>query len=367
MNAAMPEEMKRALRRPPKHGIATVDSSCNLCGSYRCTVLTTGQEHEYPNTTDDVFRIVTCIECGLIYLDPRPDFREMPTIYPPNYFAYTQDILRRDNNSQSQLAQIQKREEQDKIHRLMELAGVSGKDKLKVLDVGCADGNLLTQIKSIYGNKVETYGVDFNIEAMVLTSAAGHLTYKHRFEDAQIPDNQFDLVIASQIIQRVSDPVWFTTKALKVLKPGGVFWIETPNIGSKDAQWFKNGTWGGYHFPRNWYFFNLQTIRRLAENVGFEIASIDFVPNATIWFWTLHSLLLRRDEKLRPLADFLFPPVDFQKGTVANLVKTKLFEAIDMVIKRLTGQTSNMIIVLKKSPEIKSNTVFETIGSNVFE
>lgn len=367
MSVTMPDEMKKAMMRPPKQGIAVVDSSCNLCGSYRCTVLTTGKEHEYPNTTDDVFRIVTCIECGLIYLDPRPDFREMPTIYPPNYYAYTQDILRRQNDNQSALARLQQKNEIEKIHHLMNLAGVQEKAKLKVLDVGCADGHFLTQIKSLYGDKVETFGVDFNIEAMVLTAAAGHLTYKHRFEDAQILDNQFDLVYASQVIQRVSDPVWFTAKALKVLKPGGVFWIETPNIGSIDAQWFKNGIWGGYHFPRNWYFFNLQTIRKLAEDSGFEISSISFEADAKIWFWTLHSLLMSRGEHLRALADRLFPPVYFQKGTFANLVKTSMFKAVDLLIKKFTGQTSNMIIVLKKSPETSSNTVFQSTGSNIFE
>jgi hypothetical protein len=58
--------------------------------------------------------------------------------------------------------------------------------------------------------------------------------------------------------------------------------------------------------------------------------------------------MVTRDEKLRPLADLLFPPVDFQKDSFANFLRICLFSVVDVLIKRFTGQTSNMIVVFRK-------------------
>ena len=71
-----------------KSNISKVSVVCNNCGSSELTRVTEGAEHEYENTTDDVFRIVCCSNCGLFYLNPRPAVSELRTIYPENYYAY---------------------------------------------------------------------------------------------------------------------------------------------------------------------------------------------------------------------------------------------------------------------------------------
>jgi hypothetical protein len=58
--------------------------------------------------------------------------------------------------------------------------------------------------------------------------------------------------------------------------------------------------------------------------------------------------MVAKSEKARPLADFLFPPVDFQKDSIANFLRICLFSVVDVLIKRKTGQTSNMIVVFRK-------------------
>lgn len=341
-------KQKDAAKRPAKHKIATVDSGCNLCGSFRRVLVTKGKEHEYTNTTDDLFNVVSCTGCNLVYLDPRPDFRELGTIYPPNYYSYNQDILRRKANPNSVLSKLRYKGFRAKIEKSLNLAGISEKGSIKVLDIGCGDGHLLNLYREGHGDKVETHGVDFSLEAVVLASAAGHVTFKGRFEDADIPEGQYDLVVASHVIEHVSDPVYFAEKVFKVLKPGGVFWFETPNIGSIDAKWFKDGHWGGYHFPRHWFFFAPETIKMLAEKTRFTQESIDYVPNAIFWYWTFHSLIVSRKESLRSLADILFPPIDFQKDSIANFVRICFFSVVDLLIKKFTGQTSNMIVVFRK-------------------
>jgi hypothetical protein len=51
---------------------------------------------------------------------------------------------------------------------------------------------------------------------------------------------------------------------------------------------------------------------------------------------------------LKPLADALFPPVDWAKTNLANFIRNGFFAATDLAIKAVTGQTSNMGVVFKK-------------------
>jgi hypothetical protein len=59
-------------------------------------------------------------------------------------------------------------------------------------------------------------------------------------------------------------------------------------------------------------------------------------------------MIVAKDEKLRPIADLLFPPIDFQKDSIANFLRICFFSVVDVLIKRFTGQTSNMIVVFRK-------------------
>ncbi|HEY9788417.1 MAG TPA: class I SAM-dependent methyltransferase [Candidatus Obscuribacterales bacterium] len=337
--------------RKPKANLRKVAASCNLCGSIERAVVTTGREHEYENTTDDLFTVVRCTDCGLVYLDPRPDLSELPTIYPPNYYSYNQDTLRKNANPNSILLKVRYAGFRAKIQKSLSLLQPSTEDKVAILDIGCGDGHLLNLYREAIGDKADTHGVDFNLQAVAMASSQGHKTYSGRFEDVELPDNYFDLVIASHVIEHVPDPKGFTEKVRRVLKAGGIFWFETPNIGSLDAKWFEKEHWGAYHFPRHWYFFSTQTIRQLGERTAFKIELIDYVPNAIFWFWTFHSMIVKAKPEWRKLADALFPPVDFQKDTFANFVRICFFCTVDLAIKMVSGETSNMIVVFRKGEE----------------
>src|ERR1700758_853641 len=68
--------------------IRTVDVPCTNCGAQDDTRICSGREHEYDNTTQELFHVVRCNRCGLVRLNPRPDVSELSTIYPTNYYAY---------------------------------------------------------------------------------------------------------------------------------------------------------------------------------------------------------------------------------------------------------------------------------------
>ena len=293
-----------------KSGISKVWTRCNLCGADDYKLITQGREHEYDNTTDDIFNVVECNKCALVYLNPRPDISELSTIYPLNYYSYNQKALREQANPNSILHKLRYKGFTAKINKSLGMCTFA-QPPFKVLDIGCGDGHTLDLYR--HGQSVETHGVDFNADALALAARNGHKVYAGRFEDVNLPVEYFDLVTASHVIEHVPDPKEFAAKAFSILKPGGILWMETPNIGSIDAHWFKDRYWGAYHFPRHWYFFTKSTIKKLGQSVGFNIEMVDFVPNAIFWYWTFHSMILDQYPESRRVADAILPPVDFQK------------------------------------------------------
>lgn len=334
-----------------KSNISKVSVRCNNCDTDDASLITRGVDHEYDNTTDDEFNVVRCNRCGLMYLNPRPDVSELSTIYPGDYYAYLLEEKNREHeNKNSPLYRIRKSiylSRLTKALRLVRSDGGATDDKvLRVLDVGCGDGRALNWYREVNEFTVETYGVDFDETAVSKVRASGHKAYLGRFEEAEIEENYFDLVVATHVIEHVADPKAFARKALSVLKPGGVFLCETPNTDSLDARLFRNRHWGGYHFPRHWVFYTPSSISKMAQELGFEVERIEYNPAPAFWNWTGHSLL--KTWGFKKAADYLFPPVDYQKNNFKNFVAAAVFTSIDIVFKLFTGSTSNMAVVLRK-------------------
>src|SRR5438477_1300213 len=115
--------------------IAKVQVTCNSCGSAEAEFVTHGVEHEYDNTTSDIFNLVRCKQCSLYYLNPRPDVSELKTIYPDNYYAYNlQKVNVEAENRSSLLYKARKYVYLKKLVKSLELCPRG--TRLKVIDVG---------------------------------------------------------------------------------------------------------------------------------------------------------------------------------------------------------------------------------------
>lgn len=99
----------------------------------------------------------------------------------------------------------------------------------KILDIGCASGYLG---KKLLANGAEVFGVDISSDEInkakkVLTEAK---VVNLNNQNLPYESNIFDIVIASEIIEHLQNPLFVLNECVRVLKNDGIIIITTPNF-----------------------------------------------------------------------------------------------------------------------------------------
>ena len=103
----------------------------------------------------------------------------------------------------------------------------------RILDIGCADGNLSLIAKEVLRAK-EVYGLDVTTECLQEASKKGVRTFKVDVNRDRFPFevDSFDVIIASEILEHCILPENLLREAYRVLKTGGYLILSTPNLAS---------------------------------------------------------------------------------------------------------------------------------------
>lgn len=102
---------------------------------------------------------------------------------------------------------------------------------IKILDVGCGDGVLLSFVKKKLDDySLEFYGIDLSAEAILIAQKQiknGHFV-KSTVYKLPFPENTFDIVISTDVIEHVSRPKKMLKEIKRVAKENGNIIIGTP-------------------------------------------------------------------------------------------------------------------------------------------
>lgn len=196
---------------------------CPLCGSTSLIGFAIDTKRRGPHISR-----VKCTSCKLVFANPMADEDELNLHY--------NDYYEKDHFK----AMDYKKIILDRYHLIKKLQpdGI-GKDarylKLlkshsKFLDVGCGLGLGLA-----YANQLncDLYATEFDEGALNFVKEHFSVkTYKGDLLEAQYPDNFFDFVHISHVIEHVIDPRAYVREMIRILKPGGYLAIGTPDISS---------------------------------------------------------------------------------------------------------------------------------------
>jgi SAM-dependent methyltransferase len=208
-------------------------------------------------------------------------------------------------------AQYQDRPELPRTSKLYALACIPAHGRLAVLDVGCGTGQN-SQAIAAQGHAV--YGIDISATAVEKYRQRG---FDGRVMDVEsgldFPDETFDLVFCSEVIEHLGAPEVLARETFRVLKTGGRLVLSTPN----SAFWLfrvlglLGWTVSELQHPKHLQFFSRRSLRRLLVNVGFSpveefgrnmYALLPPVPRPVGAL--LSSLGWRREERFRTKSHF---------------------------------------------------------------
>ncbi len=309
-----------------------VEQHCAMCGSNEAQVVAEGRDFEY-DTASNRFTFVRCAACGHVYLSPRPNVGDLDVIYPSNYYSFL-------GTTNALVTKAQRWWESGKVELYREWVGDGPRT---LLDVGCGDGRFLSLLRDFGAPEWQMVGLEFDAGAIEKCRQMGFEAHAERVEDfADQPDQRgrFDCVVMLQLIEHVEDPAVVCEQVHRLLKPGGVFVIETPNLAGLDYALFEGRYWGHYHFPRHWNLFSMASLRRMLETRGFEIVVSECLISTSSWIISNQNWL-----KDKGAPDWLCRFVNFQNPLLLGLAVM-----MDVARTKLGLETSNQRVIARALP-----------------
>jgi len=143
---------------------------------------------------------------------------------------------------------------------------------LKIVDIGCGPGFLLGCLKGWFPG-VELTGVDQNDDLLrVAETRCPEMTpLKGDATALPLPDGYADVAFALHVVEHLSHPDQFFAEARRVLRPGGMLVIATPNAEGLGARIMRK-KWQGYDDPTHVSLHGPSYWNELIDNSGFAIA-----------------------------------------------------------------------------------------------
>ncbi|SHH28014.1 glycosyltransferase [Clostridium grantii] len=159
------------------------------------------------------------------------------------------------------------------------------KDEINVLDIGCACGGTLLQIKNIY-KKANLYGIEINENAAFMANNFADIKIAN-IENLELnyEEGFFDYIIMGDIIELLHYPNIVLSKIKKYLKDEGQLIASISNsmnysviykLNNGDKKLFDNIGTKENHFP----YLSLSNIKELFNDQGYMIEDIDRSYNA---------------------------------------------------------------------------------------
>lgn len=258
-------------------------TNCDLCGSGNNTLLLQAKDYRYGHP--EVFDIVKCKDCGLIYLNPRPTAELLLEQYKKDYTPNE----KMDNSKELKPSMMGLKKILGRFW--YKISGYYGISEIKVegrfLDIGCAKGDTLEAARNIGAN---VYGIELNPKSVEICKTKGLDVQCGTVEDSGYPDDYFDIIWMSQVIEHLPFPKKSLKEILRILKPCGRLYIFCPNAGSYLSKLFGR-FWHGWHIPFHFHAYTRETITKLLTECGFKVTKLSATTPYHFFSVSLKSML----------------------------------------------------------------------------
>lgn len=295
-------------------GIRAVDAPCcDTCGAAGAPL--------YVDLEDRLFGIpgrwslLRCERCALVWLTPRPEASDIAQLYagyhthddepPPGAL---QRAVRRGipaallgyggaGPASRLLARIGPLREAG----LRSALGLPAEARGRLLDVGCGAGFFLATMRDL-GWEVSGSEIDAEAAERARQRLGGATIHEGAVEDLELPAGRYQAVSLVHVVEHLLEPAATLRHCARLLAPGGLLALVTPNAASLGSREF-GADWRGWEPPRHIRVYEPASLRALVESAGLRVREASSCASAA-YFLYAQSAALRGDSvsALRGLA-----------------------------------------------------------------
>jgi len=235
--------------------------ACDLCGGTSVKVVYPSslteedlehslEQHTYSGWTNAAGRIVECRACRLRFVSPRERASGIWQTYRQIIDPFVlQNLEARRMAFARGLRQIEK------------LRRPPG----RLLDVGCSVG-LFLDLARKSGWEVE--GVEASEWSAAQAREQGFRVHNELFEQVELPERSYEVVCFWDVLEHVPSPRLVLEKAHRLLRPGGLLMVSTPDITSLSARLLGRRWW--FVERDHIFYYSTATLSEQLRRTGFE-------------------------------------------------------------------------------------------------
>lgn len=251
-------------------------SPCLICGatSWRSCYHGSIRMGSFGKKSPDDLDVWECGDCGARYLPP----------VMADIEAYYKSGEYRDDLSQGNAVDEYFRlTDNDQPHKL-DLIGMHQLRGKSVADIGCGAGPFLDLVK---GFASQTIAVEPNQCYHESLRQRGHQVYTWAQDVPASLAGQIDAAVSYSVLEHVENPLSFLQDIRRLLKPGGMLALSTPN--ADDWMVANSADYAAFFYRKvHLWYFTAAALKRLATLAGFESCEVTFdhrfdLSNAMVW------------------------------------------------------------------------------------
>lgn len=198
------------------------------------------------------FRYVECTGCGLAFIPREPSSEEVEVL---NQYWTTEAVERIKQDPVLRARNI------DLLRSLAQLA-----PNRTLLEIGCGAGNILRRAAE---EGWAAIGTEIAPDAVSACRAQGLNVLQGDLHELKLESQAFGAVIMSEVIEHLITPKHYLQEIRRVMAPGGVLYLTTPNFGSL-ARLLIGRHWRVFG-PQHLQLFRPRTLRFMLRDCGFAI------------------------------------------------------------------------------------------------
>ena len=214
--------------------------------------------------TKEEFQIQECLNCGLLFTEPRPPKDKIGDYYKSEEYYSHQE------NKKGFIPKLYESIKAINLKNKYKIA-TNGKSAGKLLDIGCGVGDFIHTAEE---QGWQCTGVEPSQDAKAIAKKRIKAEILSSEDLEQIPNETFDVITMWHVLEHVDDLKWQMAQLQRLIKKGGRIVIALPNYKSYDATFYKE-KWAAYDVPRHLNHFNKDTLVKIFKTNDLNLVKTD--------------------------------------------------------------------------------------------